>query len=178
MAREIVVLVIYLAQNFVYSSFGRGVLSIREDETAASLVSVNTRQVKVTFVFSAFLAGLAGGLFAHELQFINPRSFTILKSTDMLVMVYLGGIGSLGGSILGATVFTVVMGGLRSVLQLFNISQEWRLVVAPLMLILLMLFRPKGIMGLREFRFLIPLKKRSEAIQKSRETARTQRRIG
>jgi branched-chain amino acid transport system permease protein len=120
-----VVLVVYLARNFVYSSFGRGVLSIREDETAASLVSVNTRQVKVlTFVFSAFLAGLAGGLFAHELQFINPRSFTILKSTDMLVMVYLGGIGSLGGSILGATVFTVVMEGLRSVLQLLNISQE------------------------------------------------------
>jgi len=175
----VVVLVVYLARNFVYSSFGRGVLSIREDETAASLVSVNTRQVKVlTFVFSAFLAGLAGGLFAHELQFINPRSFTILKSTDMLVMVYLGGIGSLGGSILGATVFTVVMEGLRSVLQLLNISQEWRLVVAPLMLILLMLFRPKGIMGLREFRFLIPLQERSEAIQKAREAARTQRRIG
>jgi branched-chain amino acid transport system permease protein len=175
----VVVLVVYLARNFVYSSFGRGVLSIREDETAASLVSVNTRQVKVlTFVFSAFLAGLAGGLFAHELQFINPRSFTILKSTDMLVMVYLGGIGSLGGSILGATVFTVVMEGLRSVLQLLNISQEWRLVVAPLMLILLMLFRPQGIMGLREFRFLIPLQERSEAIQKARETARAQRRIG
>jgi branched-chain amino acid transport system permease protein len=175
----VVVLVICLARNFVYSSFGRGVLSIREDETAASLVSVNTRQVKVlTFVFSAFLAGLAGGLFAHELQFINPRSFTILKSTDMLVMVYLGGIGSLGGSILGATVFTVVMEGLRSVLQLLNISQEWRLVVAPLMLILLMLFRPQGIMGLREFRFLIPLQERSEAIQKARETARTQRQIG
>jgi len=175
----VVLLVIYLARNFVYSSFGRGVLSIREDETAASLVSVNTRQVKVlTFVFSAFLAGLAGGLFAHELQFINPRSFTILKSTDMLVMVYLGGIGSLGGSILGATVFTVVMEGLRSVLQLLNISQEWRLVVAPLMLILLMLFRPQGIMGLREFRFLIPLQERSEAIQKAREAARTQRRIG
>ncbi len=175
----VVVLVVYLARNFVYSSFGRGVLSIREDETAASLVSVNTRQVKVlTFVLSAFLAGLAGGLFAHELQFINPRSFTLLKSTDMLVMVYLGGIGSLGGSILGATVFTVVMEGLRSVLQLLNISQEWRLVVAPLMLILLMLFRPQGIMGMREFRFLIPLQERSEAIQKAREAARTQRRIG
>ncbi len=175
----VVVLVVYLARNFVFSSFGRGVLSIREDETAASLVSVNTRQVKVlTFVFSAFLAGLAGGLFAHELQFINPRSFTILKSTDMLVMVYLGGIGSLGGSILGATVFTAVMEGLRSVLQLLNISQEWRLVVAPLMLILLMLFRPRGIMGLREFRFLIPPQERSEAIQKAREAARTQQRIG
>jgi len=156
-----VVVTIFLARNFIFSNFGRGVQSIREDETASGLVSVNTRQVKVlTFVFSAFLAGIAGGLFAHELQFINPRSFTILKSTDMLVMVYLGGIGSLGGSILGATVFTLVLEGLRTVLQTVGISQEWRLVVAPLMLILLMIFRPKGIMGLREFRFLIPATER------------------
>nr|BAL54012.1 branched-chain amino acid transport system permease protein [uncultured Chloroflexota bacterium] len=174
-----VILVVYLARNFVYSSFGRGVLSIREDETASELVSVNTRQVKVlTFVFSAFLAGLAGGLFAHELQFINPRSFTILKSTDMLVMVYLGGIASLGGSILGATVFTIVMEGLRSVLQFLGISQEWRLVVAPLMLILLMLFRPRGIMGLREFRFLLPRAERSEAIRAAREAARANATVG
>jgi branched-chain amino acid transport system permease protein len=158
-----VIVTIFLARNFIYSNFGRGVQSIREDEIASGLVSVNTRQVKVlTFVFSAFLAGIAGGLFAHELQFINPRSFTILKSTDMLVMVYLGGIGSLGGSILGATVFTVVLEGLRTVLQSVGISQEWRLVVAPLMLILLMIFRPKGIMGLREFRFLIPAFERQD----------------
>jgi branched-chain amino acid transport system permease protein len=166
----IVILVVFLARNYVFSNFGRGVLSIREDETASGLVSVNTRQVKVlTFVFSAFLAGIAGGLFAHELQFINPRSFTILKSTDMLVMVYLGGIGSLGGSILGATVFTVVMEGLRTVLQQVGISQEWRLVVAPLMLILLMIYRPYGIMGLREFRFLIPRSESSEALQEDRK---------
>jgi branched-chain amino acid transport system permease protein len=166
----VVILMVLLARNFVFSNFGRGVLSIREDETASGLVSVNTRQVKVlTFVFSAFLAGIAGGLFAHELQFINPRSFTILKSTDMLVMVYLGGIGSLGGSILGATVFTVVMEGLRTVLQLVGISQEWRLVVAPLMLILLMIFRPYGIMGLREFRFLVPREERPEALAEHRE---------
>ncbi len=165
-----VIIAVFLARNYVFSNFGRGVLSIREDEIASGLVSVNTRQVKVlTFVFSAFLAGIAGGLFAHELQFINPRSFTILKSTDMLVMVYLGGIGSLGGSILGATVFTVVMEGLRTVLQQIGISQEWRLVVAPLMLILLMIFRPYGIMGLREFRFLIPRKERPEALHEYRK---------
>ena len=164
-----VIVAVFLTRNFVFSNFGRGVLSIREDETASALVSVNTRQVKVlTFVFSAFLAGLAGGLFAHELQFINPRSFTILKSTDMLVMVYLGGIGSLGGSILGATVFTVVMEGLRTVLQQIGISQEWRLVVVPLMLILLMIFRPRGIMGLREFRFLIPRAEQPEALAEHR----------
>ena len=172
----VVILMVFLARNYVFSNFGRGVLSIREDEIASGLVSVNTRQVKVlTFVFSAFLAGIAGGLFAHELQFINPRSFTILKSTDMLVMVYLGGIGSLGGSILGATVFTVVIEGLRSVLQQIGISQEWRLVVAPLMLILLMIYRPSGIMGLREFRFLIPHRERPEALAEQREQMRAGR---
>jgi branched-chain amino acid transport system permease protein len=173
----VVILMVFLARNYVFSNFGRGVLSIREDEIASGLVSVNTRQVKVlTFVFSAFLAGVAGGLFAHELQFINPRSFTILKSTDMLVMVYLGGIGSLGGSILGATVFTVVMEGLRSVLQQIGISQEWRLVVAPLMLILLMIFRPYGIMGLREWRFLIPREERPEALTEQREQLQSAKR--
>ena len=172
-----VILIVFLARNYVFSNFGRGVLAIREDETASGLVSVNTRQVKVlTFVFSAFLAGIAGGLFAHELQFINPRSFTILKSTDMLVMVYLGGVGSLGGSIVGATIFTVVMEGLRSVLQQVGISQEWRLVVAPLMLILLMIFRPYGIMGLREFRFLIPHEERSEALAAHKEQVQAARR--
>jgi branched-chain amino acid transport system permease protein len=104
-------------------------------------------------------------LFAHELQFINPRSFTILKSTDMLVMVYLGGIASLGGSILGATIFTVVLEGLRTVLQQFGISQEWRLVVAPSLLILLMIFRPRGIFGMREFRVLTPREEQPEAIE-------------
>jgi branched-chain amino acid transport system permease protein len=175
----IVILVVFLARNYVFSNFGRGVLSIREDETASGLVSVNTRQVKVlTFVFSAFLAGIAGGLFAHELQFINPRSFTILKSTDMLVMVYLGGVGSLGGSILGATVYTVVMEGLRTVLQQIGISQEWRLVVAPLMLVLLMIFRPSGIMGLREFRFLIPRAESPEALQEQRKQLPVTKRPG
>ena len=152
-----VILTLYLARNFVFSRFGRGVLSLREDEIAAGLVGVNTRQIKVqTFVLSAALAGVAGGLFAHELQFINPRSFTILKSTDMLLMVYLGGIGSLGGSILGATIFTVVLEGLRTVMQQLGISQEWRLVVAPLLLVLLMIYRPRGIMGLREFLLFVP----------------------
>ena len=107
-----VVFSVWLARNLVYSRWGRGVLAIREDETAAGLVGVDTRRVKVvTFTVSAFLAGIAGALFAHEIQFINPRSFTLLKSTDMLVMVYLGGVGSLGGSLLGATVYTVCWKG-------------------------------------------------------------------
>ncbi len=153
---------VVFARNLVYSRVGRGVMAIREDETAAGLVGVDTRHVKmVVFVCSAFLAGVAGALFAHELQFINPKSFTILKSTDMLVMVYLGGVASLGGSILGATVYTVVLEALRPALELLHISQEWRLAVAPLLLILLMLGRPRGIMGNREFWCLMPPEERN-----------------
>ncbi len=168
-----VVFTIWVLRNFVYSNFGRGVLSIREDETASELVSVNTRQAKVlAFVVSSFFAGVAGGLYAHVLQFITPSAFTILKSTDMLVMVYLGGIGSLGGSILGATTYTILLELLREVFGWFKFVpfltdvpslEVWRWVVAPLMLILLMIFRPSGIMGLREFRWLVPMRDRLAA---------------
>ncbi len=156
-----VILAIALARHLIYSRHGRGVMAIREDETAAELVGVNTQRLKILiFVFSAALAGIAGGLFAHELQFINPRSFSILKSTEMLVMVYLGGVASLGGSIVGAAVFTATLESLRPLLQWLHISPEWRLAAAPLFLILLMLLRPRGIMGHREFGFLVPREER------------------
>ncbi|MFP3868007.1 MAG: branched-chain amino acid ABC transporter permease [Desulfobacteraceae bacterium] len=145
-----VLVTLFALRNFVYSNPGRGVQAIREDEMAASLTGVNTRRLKIyAFLISAFFTGVAGGLYAHLLQFINPRSFSILKSTDMLVMVYLGGIGSLAGSILGATIFTVL-------LELLRPLGVWRWVVGPLMLVLLMIFRPTGIMGLREAKIFKP----------------------
>jgi len=145
-----VLITLIALRNFVYSNPGRGVLAIREDELAATLTGVNTQRLKIyAFLISAFFAGVAGGLYAHLLQFINPRSFSILKSTDMLVMVYLGGIGSLAGSILGATIFTVL-------LELLRPLGVWRWVLGPLMLVLLMIFRPTGIMGLREAKILQP----------------------
>ena len=144
------VLAILVIRNFVYSNYGRGVLAIREDEIASDLMGVNTNRVKLlAFTLSSFFAGVAGALFAHVLQFISPKVFDIIKSTDVLIMVYLGGIGSITGSILGATVYTVLL----EVLRPFGM---WRMVLMPLMLVLLMIFRPRGIMGLREFRWLIP----------------------
>jgi len=113
-------------------------------------MSVHTREVKMlAFVVSAFFAGVAGALYAHLLQFINPRMFDIIKSTDMLVMVYLGGIGSLLGSVLGAVLYTALLEALRPL-------EVWRMVLMPLMLVLLMIFRPRGIMGLREFTWFVP----------------------
>ena len=144
------VVALFVIRNFVYSNHGRGVQSIREDEIASDLMSVNTRQVKLlAFIISSFFAGVAGALFAHVLQFISPKVFDIIKSTDVLIMVYLGGIGSITGSILGATVYTVLL----EILRPFGM---WRMVLMPLMLVLLMIFRPRGIMGMREFRWFIP----------------------
>ena len=143
-----VLITLLVLRRLVYSNFGRGITAIREDEVAANLTGVDTRRLKLyAFLISAFFAGVAGGLFAHLLQFINPRSFSILKSTDMLVMVYLGGVGSLAGSLLGATIFTVLMEVLRPL-------GLWRWVVGPLLLVLLMIFRPRGIMGFKEWGWL------------------------
>jgi len=145
-----VILTLLVLRNLVYSNFGRGITAIREDEVAANLTSVDTRRLKLyAFLISAFFAGVAGGLYAHLLQFINPRSFSILKSTDMLVMVYLGGVGSLTGSLLGAAIFTVL-------LELLRPLGIWRWVVGPLMLVLLMIYRPQGVMGFKEARLFKP----------------------
>jgi len=170
-----VVVTVWVVRNFVYSKYGRGVLSIREDEIASDLMSVNTRRVKfLAFMLSSFFAGIAGGLFAHLLQFISPRVFDIIKTTDILIMVYLGGIASIAGSILGATVYTVLLELLRpsTVAAMLSWLPEvifdplnehfiqhlgvWRMVIMPLALVLVMIFWPRGMMGLREFRWFVP----------------------
>ncbi|MEO5358234.1 MAG: branched-chain amino acid ABC transporter permease [Nitrospirae bacterium YQR-1] len=141
---------LWVIRNFVYSNYGRGMVSIREDETAALLMGVDTKKVKIlTFMLSSFFAGVAGALYAHLLQFISPKSFDIIKSTEILIMVYLGGIGSIAGSVLGATVYTILI-------ELLRPMGIWRMVIMPLVLVLLMIFRPKGITGLREFKWFIP----------------------
>jgi branched-chain amino acid transport system permease protein len=115
----------------------------------------------VAFMLSSGMAGVAGGLFAHVLGYINPGTFTIMKSTEILVMVYLGGMGSLSGSILSAVGFTVI-------LELFRPLQLAKWVVIPLLLILLMLFRPEGIMGHRELTDVFPRLRRLLAPQERR----------
>ncbi len=145
-----VVIALWVIRNFIYSNYGRGVISIREDEIASDLMGVDTKRVKLlAFTISAFFTGVAGGLFAHVLQFINPRVFDIVKSTDILIMVYLGGIGSIAGSAIGATIYTVLLEVLRPL-------GVWRMVLMPLVLVILMIYRPRGIMGLRELRWFVP----------------------
>ncbi len=143
-------LTVLMLYRFVDSTYGKGVMAIRDDEIAAEIMSVNTQQIKLTaFMLSSGMAGVAGGLFAHILGYINPGSFTIMKSTEVMVMVYLGGMGSLTGSVLSAISFTIIMELLRSL-------QVWKWVLIPLLLIILMMFRPEGIMGNRELTDIFP----------------------
>ncbi len=135
---------VFAIYSLVNSTFGKGIVAIREDEIAAELMGVNTRKVKlVAFMVSSFIAGMSGGLFAHVLAYVNPGVFGILKSTEALVMVYLGGMGSISGSVIAAVLFTILIEAFRPLAVL-----KW--VVVPLILILLMLFRPQGLFGFRE----------------------------
>lgn len=143
-------LTVVVIRNFVTSTVGKSVVAIRDDEIAAGVMTVNTRRLKiVAFMLGCGLAGVAGGLHAHLLGFINPSSYFLLQSTLILVMVYLGGVGSISGSIISAVAFTVLLEVLRP-LDLF------RWVLTPLLLIALMLFRPTGIMGDRELFDVFP----------------------
>ncbi|EGJ48976.1 ABC-type transporter, integral membrane subunit [Desulfocurvibacter africanus subsp. africanus str. Walvis Bay] len=165
------VFTVWIIRRYVSSTYGKGVMAICQDEVAAEIMSVNTNHIKlVTFMLSSGLAGLAGGLFAHVLGYINPGSFTILKSTEALVMVYLGGMGSISGAVMSAMLFTLLLESLRFIIpwidQLlhlihvlpagYEISQVWKWVLIPLLLILLMQFRPEGIMGNRELSDIFP----------------------
>ena len=145
---------IWVLRNLVYSKFGRAIAAIREDEIAAVAMGARTREAKIlAFSVAAFFGGVGGGLFAHQIQFINPATFDIVKSTEILLMVYLGGVASLAGSILGAAVFTALS-------PLLMPLGPWRLAVLPLILVLLMLFRPRGIMGMHELPWIKPLRER------------------
>jgi branched-chain amino acid transport system permease protein len=149
-----VFLTLLIIKRFVSSTYGKGIIAIREDEIAAEIMGVNTRRAKmVAFMLSSGLAGVAGGLIAHILGYINPGSFTIMKSTEALVMVYLGGMGSLSGSVLSAVLFTLMLEVLRP-LQVI----KW--VVVPLILFLLMMFRTEGLLGQRELTDVFPRLKR------------------
>ena len=139
-----VVVVVVVAVRLAHSTHGRALFAIRDDEVAAEALGVDTTRYKVlAFVLGAFFAGVAGGLFAHFLSYLNPSSFTFLKSIEIIAMVVLGGMGSITGSVLAAIVLTLLPEVLRPV-------KDFRMVIYSLMLILLMITRPQGLLGTRE----------------------------
>jgi branched-chain amino acid transport system permease protein len=140
-----VIFAIVIARRLVHSKYGRSMLAVREDPVASELMSVNVKRIKlIAFSVSAFLIGISGALLSHLLSYTNPNSYGYSTIVDGLVMVYLGGIGSITGSVIGAAIWQVLVQTLRSI-------GTWRWVIGGLLLILIMVFLPEGIFGNREF---------------------------
>ena len=139
------VLAIWIINNFVRSTMGKALNAVRDGELAANAMTVDTRKTKmVAFLFAAFWAGVAGGLFAHVLRYINPDSFGIRKLAEVLAMVYFGGLNSVTGSIVGAVGLSLISEALRP-LDIY----KW--IIIPIILILIMIFRPTGLIAFTEF---------------------------
>ncbi len=129
------------ARNLVRSGYGRALLAIREDEIAAQAMGIPVTRYKVmAFVISSAFAGLAGGLFGHFTMYLHTNSFTFVKSFEIIIMIALGGLGSLPGAVLGATIITVLP-------EAFRGFSEYRMVIYSLALILIMIYRPQGLLG-------------------------------
>jgi branched-chain amino acid transport system permease protein len=139
-----VVATVVMARRLQTSTQGRALLAIREDEVAAEAMGVDTVGWKVrAFVISAAFAGLAGGLLVHKILLCTPRMFTFVKSFEVVVMVVLGGMGSISGSIFAAAGLTLALEWLRGL-------DQYRMVIYSLLLVVLMLVRPTGLFGTRE----------------------------
>lgn len=137
----IAALLIFLSFTFGRSRHGRAVISIREDEIASESMGINTTYYKLfAFVLAAFFAGVAGGLAAHQTGMIDPSKYDFNRSVEILIMVVLGGMGSITGSVISASVLTLLPEMLRD----FN---QYRMLVYSVILILVMLFKPTGLLG-------------------------------
>lgn len=149
------VAIVFIIRNFVDSSFGRACMTIREDETAAEAMGINTVRTKVlVFVMGAGLAGLAGGLYAHRYPYLHPSSFDFLKSFDFLLVVVLGGLGSMSGTIVTAIGWVFLLEALR--IFLGEAFVDWRGVIYALILIATILTRSQGLFGGKELKGLFP----------------------
>lgn len=141
----IAAVVVFVMFTFGRSRHGRAVIAIREDEIAAEASGVNTTYYKLlAFVLAAFIAGVAGGLYAHHLGIIDPSKYDFNRSVEFLIMVVLGGMGSITGSIISASVLTILPELLRG-------FANYRMLVYSIVLICVMLFRPTGLLGRAEF---------------------------
>ena len=142
---------LFIIKNFVNSRHGRACLAIRENEIAAEAMGINTTRYKVlAFTIGAALAGVAGVLFGHNMYILSPASFTFMQSFNILIMVVMGGLGSMTGSIAGALVVTFLSAALAS-------FPNARMIVYALALILMMFYRPQGLFGYVEVTAMRPL---------------------
>ena len=145
----IFLIIVYIVARFiVHSSFGRVLKAIREDEKAIQVFGYNTLYYKLTiFVISAGMAAIAGSLFASYITYVDPSTFTLMESVFILAIIILGGLANLQGSILGALFLVLLPEILRFVGLPFDIAAQMRQVIYGTIIILLMLYRPKGLLG-------------------------------
>ncbi|HGD6931209.1 TPA: branched-chain amino acid ABC transporter permease [Streptococcus agalactiae] len=140
----VAVVSLILAMNFLRSPLGRNTIAIREDEIAAESMGVDTTKVKViVFVFGAILASIAGSLQAGYVGTVMPKDFSFMMSVNVLIIVVLGGLGSMTGTVLAA----ILLGLLNMLLQDYA---SVRMIIYALALILIMIFRPSGLLGTKE----------------------------
>jgi len=150
----LVVLVIAM-RNMLYSSHGRAIVSVREDEIAAKMMGIDVAQSKaLAFAIGGFFAGVAGGLYAHLYGFLHPSSFSMVKGFDPLIIIVFGGLGSMTGTIVASALFALIIEGLRVLLP--QGFEDWRFVIYPVLLLLIMLLRPQGLLGTNEWGWLRP----------------------
>ncbi|MEO8702616.1 MAG: branched-chain amino acid ABC transporter permease [Kofleriaceae bacterium] len=137
-------ILLILTYRLKYSSKGRALLAVRENEIAAEAMGVDTTRAKVVaFVFSAFFAGVGGALYAHQVMTIDPKELGFQKSFDLVIIVVIGGMGSITGVVLGATTLVILP-------EVFREFSDYRMIAYALALILVMILRPQGIMGVQE----------------------------
>jgi len=160
--------VVVVTRNILQSSTGRAIVSVREDETAAKAMGIDVGGMKtLTFVIGSLFAGLAGGLYAHINGFLHPSNFNFIRSFDPMIIIVLGGLGSISGTVFASFAWALVLEGvLRLVLP--EGFETWRFVVYPVLLLVMMLLRPKGLLGTFEIPFLRtvmpPRRKRDEQV--------------
>ncbi len=145
---------VIVLRNLLNSTVGRAIVSVREDEIAAKAMGIDTVRYKtLAFVIGSFFAGLAGALYAHRYPTLHPTAFHFVKSFDPLIIVVFGGLGSVSGTVIAAFAWAISLEGLR----LLPTGMElWRYVIYPIILLLVMLLRPKGLLGGVEIGFLKP----------------------
>ena len=148
-----VIVTVFIIKRIVNSPFGRILRSIREDEIASEVLGKNISKYKLlVFIIGAFFAGIAGSLYAHYITFIDPSSFTVMESITILLMVIFGGMGSISGSVVGAVILVVFPELLRFLGIPSSIAAPVRQMIYGLLLIILMLKRPRGLMGVYRFK--------------------------
>lgn len=150
-----VVITVYVSWKIKFSSFGRSMLAIREDPLSAQCIGVHLSKTRViALAIGAFFAGIAGGLWAHLVTAITPTSFSLVMAFNIVVMVVVGGSGSVSGAFVAAVIFSVITEFFRPLEEHFNVYGMAEILMA-VILILILIFRPTGLFGSREPRFLM-----------------------